>query len=62
MKSKWKGRKHPKPTKKPIRGNSRQMWKAQIQKMISEEEENDYGTGYGVSATCAGRNSTAHAA
>jgi hypothetical protein len=62
MKNKWKRRKRPRPSRKPIRGNSRQMWKVQIQSMISEEEETKHGTGYGVSAPCAGGHSTTLAA
>ena len=48
MKNKWKRRKRPRPSNTPIRGKSRQMWKVQMQHMISEEEEPQYGTGYGV--------------
>jgi hypothetical protein len=61
MKNKWKRRRHPRPSRNPIRGNSRQMWKVQIQNMIAEEETK-HGTGYGVSAPCAGGHGTAHAA
>ena len=62
MKNKWKRRKRPRPSNTPTRGKSRQMWKAQIQNMIAEEEESKYGTGYGVSAPCAGGHSTTLAA
>ena len=55
MKNKWKWRKHPRPSKTPIRGNSLQMWKVHIQDMISEEEGSRHGAGYDVSAPCAGR-------
>ena len=61
MKNKWKRRKRPRPSNTPIRGKSRQMWKVEIQNMIAEEET-EHGTGYGVSAPCAGGNGTAHAA
>lgn len=43
MKNKWKRRRRPRPPKEPIRGNSRQMWKAQLQNMLSEEEETSHG-------------------
>ena len=59
MKNKWK---RPRPSNTPIRGKSRRMWKVEIQNMFSEEEETGHGTGYGVSAPCAGRHGTAHAA
>ena len=62
MKNKWKRRRRPRPSKEPIRGNSRQMWKAQLQNMLSEEEETSHGTGYGVSAPCAGGHSRTLAA
>ena len=62
MKSKWKKKKDPRPTSTMIRGNNRQMLKVHIRDMISEEEETDYGTGYGVSAPRAGGHGTAHAA
>ena len=62
MNNKWKRKKHPRPSKTPIRGNSRQMWKVQIQNMILDEEETRYGTGFGVSAPRAGRHGTTLAA
>lgn len=45
MRNKWKRKKYPRPSKKSIRGNSRQMWRVQIQNMIPEEEEHRHGTG-----------------
>lgn len=60
MTKKWKYKRHPKPSEAPIRGKSRQMWKAQFKNMIDREE--DVPCDGAVSAAGAGGNSTARAA